>query len=297
MQANFLLELDGKPAGRFFNAEGGHLKTSPARETIGGAPYAPVRHIGSEKYEDLTLICGTGMSRAFYDWLGSSTTGANVRRSGAVNLLNADGVPTRRVEFMDALVTTVATPQLDQSSNEKAFLTVKISPTRVQYQTKPSSQDLTLYRHEWQKAWNVSNFRLRIDGVESECSRVTKVSALTLGRAVIEDMVGDRVSTRELGAAKFSDLSVNLPEASADAFYSWADAAIKGDAGKGSSKSGTLEFFAPASRKAYFGIEFSELVIVSIAKKSAARTKSNLPVAVTMAFDSAKFYAGASAVV
>jgi T4-like virus tail tube protein gp19 len=296
MQANFLPELDGKPAGRFFAAKGGELKSARVSEAMGGGHHAPMRHAAPAGYEDLTLICGTGMSRGFYDWLGSSTTGASVRKSGAVVRLDIDGVPTRRVEFTDALVTTLVTPQLDRSSNETAFLTVTISPTRVTYQTTPSRQDLTLYRHEWQKAWNVSSFRLRIDGLETGCARVNQVGSVKLGRALIEDKLDPKSSTKEPGPVKYSDLSVNLPEASADAFYSWAGAVIKGDPRKGSSKSGTLEFFAPASRKAYFGIEFSDLVIASIAKASAARAKSNLPVTVNMAFESAKFHAGASAV-
>jgi hypothetical protein len=299
MQPNLLLELDGTPAGRFFAAEGGQLKQSLVPEAVGPGPTLKLRHIASPKYEDLTLICGTGMTRGFYDWLGSSTTGAAVRKSGAVIHLNINGVPTLRHEFTDALVTTLVTPQLDRSSNEKAFLTVTISPAQGMRQTKPSPQDLTLYRHGWQKAWNVSSFRLRIDGLETGCARVSRVRALKFHRTVKEQMLGNsRYSTKEPSAAEYSNLSVDLPEVSADAFHSWFDAAIdKGNPRKGSEKSGALEFFAPASSKAYFGIEFSGLVIVSVAKQSAARTKSNLPVTVEMSFEGAKFYAGASAIV
>ena len=178
-----VLELDGKPAGRLFSVEGGELKTGVTSATI-GAQNVTLKHDVALSYEDLTFTCGTGMSRAFYDWLRTTTTKTFVRKAGAIVHLDQGGKPIHRYEFFDALVTAIVTPQLDWASHEKAFLTVKISPTQARHQDPPSAPDLTLYRHGWDKAWHVSSFRLRIDGLETGCARVTRVKPVTFGLKV-----------------------------------------------------------------------------------------------------------------
>src|SRR5260370_42495313 len=98
----FLLELDGKAAGRFFAMTGGSVQAVVMQEAGAG----PIRHkhVAGVKYEDMVLTCGTGMSRSFYDWIGDSLGGAALRRSGAVVVLDQKQAPAARLEFTNALV-------------------------------------------------------------------------------------------------------------------------------------------------------------------------------------------------
>src|SRR2546422_2464206 len=117
MQQNYLLEIDGKPAGRFFAFTGGTMQADVILESA-GADSIRQKHISSVKYQDMTLTCGTGMSRGFYEWLGNTFGGAASWKSGAVVALDQRQAPTARLEFMHALVTSLLLPRLDKSANK-----------------------------------------------------------------------------------------------------------------------------------------------------------------------------------
>jgi hypothetical protein len=297
MEQNYLLELEGKSAGRFFAFTGGTIQADVV--TL-GAFQGSIRpkQIGSVKYQDMVLTCGTGMSRGFYEWVGTSFGGAATRRNGAVVALDRKQKPIARLEFKEALVTSLVLPGLDRSANKEAFLTVSISPEMTTPTKAEASAKLGVYVSTLQKAWNVGSFRLRIDGLETDCARVTHVGSLKLGQKITTFDVGDsRNPTKEPTTTEYPNLFVRLPEMSADGFYKWHDDfVVNGNNSSAFEKKGTLEFFAPNSTKAYFGLKFAGLGIFQIESASGLRTKSGLPLTVGMYCESMRFYAGASAI-
>ena len=298
MQQNYLLEIDGKPAGRFFAFTGGTIQADVILESA-GADNIRHKHISSVKYQDMVLSCGTGMSRGFYEWLGATFGGSASRKNGAVVALDQRQAPTARLEFMHALVSSLILPKLDKSANEAAFMTVKISPEVTRSTGAEASAKPGVYISSLPKAWNISDFRLRIDGLETDCAHVTKIDSLSLGQKVAEDYIGaSRDAQKEAGSLEYSDLVIRLPEMYASGFFKWLDDFVaKGNNSPQFEKKGTLEFFAPHSSKAYFGIQFGGLGIREIAGSSALRTKTSLPVAVGMYCESMNFYAGPSAII
>ena len=130
-------------------------------------------------------------------------------------------------------------------------------------------------------------------------AHVTKIDSLSLGQKVAEDYIGEsRDAQKEAGSLEYSDLVIRLPEMYATGFFKWLDDFVaKGNNSPQFEKKGTLEFFAPHSSKAYFGIQFGGLGIREIAGSSALRTKTSLPVTVGMYCESMKFYAGPSAII
>ena len=42
------------------------------------------KHIAGVKYGDITVTCGAGMSKGFYEWIKASFDNGNVRKNGAV---------------------------------------------------------------------------------------------------------------------------------------------------------------------------------------------------------------------
>src|SRR5437867_9201566 len=122
---NLLLEVDGRLAGRFSGFSGGSMQGEVAEFKAG--PNLS-KHIVNMKVQDMVMTCGTGMSRGFYDWIGSSFGTSVLRKDGAVVQLSQSQVPAGRLEFKLALVTGLVMPALDRLGNSSAFMMVTISP-------------------------------------------------------------------------------------------------------------------------------------------------------------------------
>jgi len=294
MLQNYLLEINGRPAGRFFDFAGG-TAAADIVQTSGGFGH---KHVGSVKFQDMVLTCGTGMSGDFYKWIGDNLAGAPSRRGGAIVALDTKQAPSARLEFMHALISSLVLPELDAAGNKAAYMTVGITPEITRPTETEKSATLGVYVSKLPKAWNISDFRLKIDGLEKECAHVKHIDSLKLGQKIVTDARGEsREYTKEPTSTEYPDLVISLPESFATGFYSWFDdSVIKGNIGPGSVKRGTLEFFAPNSSKPYFGLELTGLGIKAAQGPSGLRGKTGLPVTVEMFCDSMKFYAGPSAI-
>ena len=78
----FALEIDGAHAGWLHSAEGGHATSDVVTEKV-GADMIQKKHLAGVKYEDISISCGTGMSKAFYDWIQDSFDHKASRKNGA----------------------------------------------------------------------------------------------------------------------------------------------------------------------------------------------------------------------
>lgn len=297
MQQNYLLELEGKPAGRFFSFAGGMAKGEVIEEPT-GVGHTNLKHIGAVKYQDMELACGTGMSRGFYEWLGNSLSGSHSRQTGAVIALDNKQAPTARLEFREALVKSLVLPELEKSANKEAFMTVSISPEMTQLSKPDAKVELGVYVSNLPKVWNIGNFRIKIDGLETECSHITRVNSLKLGQSIKDFHTGeDRYPQKEPTKMEYSNIVVRLPEMFADGFYKWhEDMVVKGMSSRQYEKSGTLEYFAPNSSQPYFGIQLKGLGLFEIKGSSGLRSKTNNPIEIVMYCEGMKFYAGAAAI-
>src|SRR5712692_5541900 len=65
------------------SAEGGQATSDVVNEKV-GADHLIHKHLAGVKYEDITINCGTGMSKAFYDWVKGTYSCDLQRKSGAV---------------------------------------------------------------------------------------------------------------------------------------------------------------------------------------------------------------------
>jgi hypothetical protein len=248
------------------------------------------------KYGDMVLDCGTGMSRTFYDWVGSSFGGKTMRRSGAVIALDEFNSRARR-NFYEALVVSIAFPDLNRSSKEEAVMTVTLTPERTTYSTTTERPDLGVYTSALPKAWNIGGFRIEIDGLSKECSHVKRISPLRLGQKVKGvEVANTRDATLEPAAIEFSNIALELPGSFADGFYKWADDSLV--RGNTTERNGSIDFLAPGSSSPYFSVKLGGLGIygMSSAKASAGSAKTILPVTVKLYCEEMTFSAGAAAI-
>lgn len=265
----FAIELDGIMAGWLHSAEGGHATSDVVTEKI-GPDQMQKKHIGNVKYEDLTLACGTGMSKAFYEWITGFIAGRNMRKNGAIVTCDYNYNEISRLEFSNALITEFGMPALDAASKDAAKMTIKFQPefTRMQAKTggatKAGGTAKTLLAPKVQKKWLPSNFRLQIDGLD--CTKVNKVEAITVKQKVVGNPVGGTQAYQKEGTSVESpNLVITLPEANAAGFLNWHQQFVaSGKNNKASEKTGQLAYLTEDLSETLFTLNFHGLGIFKV---------------------------------
>jgi hypothetical protein len=253
------LEVQRAFAGYVNSAEGGLAVGNVVTEKV-GPDHIVHKHLAGATYEDITVTCGTGMSKAFYEWVKSAFDSKHMREDIAVKTADYDGNVKTEMDVFHGLISGIGFPALDASSKNAATLTVKISPefTRLK---KGSGKLPAATKAGKTKKWLSANFSLTIAGLD--CTRVSRIEALTLAAADTGNTSG---KTRDLGLATTAlavpNLIVTLSEASAQSFFDWHDSfVIKGENGEGQEKTGTLDFLTPDLKESLFTLKFLGLGI------------------------------------
>jgi phage tail-like protein len=256
----FALELDGIATSFSSCPEGGDA-TADVVEEKQGADGLSRKHIAGVKYEDISISCGTGMSKGFYEWVKSSFDRKYARKNGAIIAADFDYKELSRRDFSNALISEIGFPALDASSKDAAKMTIKFSPESTRYKAGSGSQ-LKFSDPKIQKKWLPANFRLKIDGLD--CTRVNKIEAITVKQKNVENPLGE-IRGLEPASIEFPNLVITLPDAFAKEFYDWhEDFVIKGNAGQESEKGGSLEYLTPDLKTALFTLTFRNLGIFKL---------------------------------
>lgn len=174
VSGKFILNLDGASVGRFPGLDGGFLTNDVLKEAS-STPHVVHKHLAGVKYEDLTVQVGSGMSVAMYDWIKASfdqKTRAVSNRASTVTV-GSQGEEVFRRSFDHAVITEVIFPKLDLTSAIGTQIGVTLSSQSVT--DRKASGQPALGRT--QKPWMCSNFRLKIDGIDTRF--VTKIDSFT----------------------------------------------------------------------------------------------------------------------
>lgn len=248
------IELGGAPAGWVQSVEGGHAFSDVVNEKL-GPDHIIHKHIAGVKYQDITISCGTGMTKPFYEWIKASFERKYDRKDGAVVTADYNYNEISRMAFYHALIGEIGFPALDASSKEAAKMTVKIMPEYTRT-AKAGGKQLGKIDTKIQKKWLPSNFRLKIEGLD--CTRVNKIDAIVLKQNVVENPVGEmRDYEKEPAHLEIPNLGITLPESHAEDWYKWhEDFVIKGFNGEDKEKGGTLEYLTPDLQESLFTITF-----------------------------------------
>jgi phage tail-like protein len=262
------IELDGIKAGWVWSVEGGHATSEVVQEKVGSDAIIK-KHIAGVKYEDISIQCGTGMSKAFYQWMKDSFDHKYTRKNGAIIAADFNYKEHSRLTFTNGLITEIGFPALDAASKDAAKMTIKFKPeiTRQTQRTGgPSIVGQFENKQAVQKKWLPANFKLRIDGLDKGCSRVNKIEAITVKQKVSEHAVGEmRDYEQEPMHLEIPNLVITFPESHGDEFYKWhEDFVIKGNNGDEAEKGGTLEYLTPNLKEVLFTLTFQHLGIFKL---------------------------------
>jgi len=275
------IELDGIMAGWVWSAEGGHATSDVVSEKL-GPDHLIRKHIAGVKYEDITIQCGTGMSKGFYEWIKASFDHKYTRKDGAIVTADYNYKELARLTFHQALITEVGFPALDAASKDPCKMSVKFSPeiTRQTVSMGGGASIVGKYASDSvkQKKWLPSNFRLSIDGLDEACSRVNKIEALTIKQKVIDNPVGEmRDYQKEPASLEVPNLVVTFPESHGDMFYKWAeDFIVRGNNGDAAEKNGSLDFLTPNLKDSLFTINFHHLGIFKLTPEKVESGSENI---------------------
>jgi hypothetical protein len=251
------LELDGQFIDFLKSAEGGFPKADVIQEPI-GPNYIVKKHVGQPKYQDISIQSDPAMPKPLFDWIAAALAMTYARKNGAIITADFNRVEQSRLQFNNALITEFTIPACDGSAKDPGYLTVRFAP---EVTTPLAGKGNILPGVATKKAWLPSNFRLTIPGLD--CSKVSKIEALTVKQAVVPQNIGEvRDLQKQPARLEFPNLVIYVAESFAGTFYAWfQDMVIKGNAGDNNEKAGTLEFLDPTLKGSLLTIYFNHLGI------------------------------------
>ena len=210
-----LLELEGTVCGWLWFAEGGSA-AADVLEGLTGADGVIKKRLGPVRYEDIILSCGAGLGQPFDNWIKAWFGRQPARKSGAIVYLDATNREVSRLSFNKALITEVGLPALDAGMHEPAIMLVRLSPesTRRLRDSAGRAYNLSPTRGP---SWQMSNFRLNLDGLAETSSRLIRIEELS-------------VRSAGAGSLTFSNLMITFPASAGQPMESWLeDFLIKGN--------------------------------------------------------------------
>ena len=262
-QAKHGILLDGVMAGWLAAVESNHILGGSSG---GGNPLQKTSTGG--RYEEIVVHCGTGMSKAFYDWLKSATQKQSLRKSGAIVACDYNETERSRIEFTNATISEIGFPALDGASKDPAMITIKFSPESTHFITKPAGK-LSAPLNPKQKNWLASNFRLQI--APMDCAYVSKIDAITIRpNAGSTPIGGFGINTKPAAATDVPALGITMAAAKADSLNQWYAECALGKIGASTKRAGQLDYLAPDLQEALFTLKFGNLGISSLSLSTGA---------------------------
>jgi hypothetical protein len=282
------LELDGVRA--------------PIKEAGGGAAYADVinealgpdhvvrKHIGAPKYELISLKVGADMPRPLATWVSDSLNLKFVPKNGAILGLDFNMREQSRRTFSNALLTSIMFPELDQSSKEAAFISLKLAPEITHVATATGTPVGPLPSAP-QKVITSSNFRISIDGLDT--SHVSKIDAMDIKMKVGSEGLGVvRDPARSPVNLELPDLVFYVAESHSDSIAKWhEDFVVKGNSGQDKEKNGRIDVLNSSGQPIY-SLELQHLGITHFTPQPLASEDSTRTVRVEMYLEQMRFLPG-----
>jgi hypothetical protein len=180
------------------------------------------KHVANIKWTPGKATIGIGMGHGMYQWIKQSFDKSYQPYSGSLTAADFDYSAQSRLDFSNALITSVTVPKLDGSSKESAYFDVEFDAEQVRW-SRGDGQKLKASIGPKQKAWLCSNFAVEIGGLP--CTRVASVDSFTWKCAVAADHIGMfREPTKHPAKVTVPDLKLAISMAD---YQPWADAAKK----------------------------------------------------------------------
>jgi len=217
----FSLEIDGYNAGFLKKFSGMAMEADIVSNDL-GPDNVQKKHVSNIKWTPGKATVGIGMGKGMYDWIQAAFDKGYMTKNGAFTSADFNYKAMSRLDFMNALITSVTVPKLDGSSKDAAYFDVEFEAEQVRW-SKGDQSDIRGKIGPKQKAWLCSNFRVEIGSLP--CSRVATVDSFTWKCSVSADQIGIfREPTKHPAKVTVPEIKLSISHADHDA---WAQAAKK----------------------------------------------------------------------
>jgi len=267
--ALFILELEGTTAGFLRAVEGGEPFGEVVNEPVDASGVVK-KHIGSVSYQPIVISFGTGMGKSVYQWMADVLDRKPSAKSGAIIFADYNYKERSRLEFDKALITEIGFPALDAKSKDAALFRLTLQPQVTRVDTTSLGTSIKGFSTKSQKRWFASNFRLKVNGLETACAKTNAVEALVITQP---PRLGDPNAS---GLLNIPNLLFTVAESSAQDILNWAnDFLFNRKINQASERSGTLEFLEVSLKAVLFTLKFSNLGVIRVSR---SRTEENASV-------------------
>lgn len=123
---NFIVEIDGAPAGGFSDISGLAAEIEAIDYREGSDPLTMRKLPGVRKFSNVTLRRGFTTNRDLWQWFRTGLDGALQRRTVRVILLDEDRQPVARWTLRSAWITKWEGPQLSATASEVAVESIEL---------------------------------------------------------------------------------------------------------------------------------------------------------------------------
>lgn len=256
----FVLDIGGHQVGYLKKFSGLEMEADIVPNDL-GPDNVQKKHVANVKWTPGKATVGIAMGKGLYDWIKLSFDKSSEQRSGSFVAADFNYKATSRLEFQQALITSVTVPKLDGASKEAAYFDVEFDAESVRWH-KGGGEDIRAAIGAKQKAWLCSMFRVEIGGLP--CDRVATVDSFTWKCSVAPDQVGIfREPTKHPAKVTVPDIKLGISMAD---YQPWADAAKKwfvdGHHLEGDEMTGRIVFLDPSLKK-----EIGEITLLNVGFK------------------------------
>jgi hypothetical protein len=217
----FSLDIDGYNVGFMKKFSGLAMEADIVPNDL-GPDNVQKKHVANIKWTAGKATVGIGMGKGMYDWIQAAFDKGYLTKNGAFTSADFNYKAMSRLDFQNALITSVTCPKLDGGSKDAAYFDIEFEAEQVRW-SKGGGEDIRGKIGPKQKAWLCSNFRVEIGNLP--CNRVATVDSFTWKCAVAPDQIGIvREPTKHPAKVVVPDLKLTISHADHDA---WAQAAKK----------------------------------------------------------------------
>jgi phage tail-like protein len=246
----FMLELDGSPAGFVTSIDGGHFKADEVKYQTGVGEYLNLvtKYPGKPKYEDITFTIGMVNAPDFWKWVKATVENKPERRNGAIVVYDYKMRERQRRTFFGALITEIGFPALDATSKNVATMTIKISPERLRFADGDGSHrgGVSYAQNELskQKRWLTSNFNFALDRFKGDASlKNSKIEGFTIKQAVMANPIGRMLETHKYaGSVETPNIQASFPQSAVKPWVDWYEKCVRHGNYIGELTTGTIEY-------------------------------------------------------
>lgn len=232
------------------------------------------KHLSTIEYKEFSFELGLSPQCAgMYEWIKATLDLGHTRKDGAFVYGDFDFNAMSRVDFFDALLTSVQFPEVSGASKDPAKIKVKGQPSY--YRNAPGDgSKLPIGGDTSTKNWVASNYRLEIGDLP--CKHVQKVGALEWKQSFKRNEIGELRDYEVIPTkCEVPDLNLTISGQDFDAWSEWHKSfVIDGKCTDTDEVEGSLTYLSKDLETELGRIDFFNVGIYSL-KRAAAKSNDD----------------------